>query len=198
MRPSSPQPPPGGGLLLSVAGPSARLRAGLEFGTVRQDRAGRSLPAAEARSSYLNLRTSAGCDPNRNIQPNSPGKSILILNFELRPNGRNGPQLRPAKARFSRPLMRSFASCSPSLNRNRWQRRAAPPRRTPIRSAAGWLSGWVPKGNGRLTKKRSDPEKGSDRSFYALRTLPNFRPACVAVVGKPAVRKPVLRNFKAA
>jgi len=47
----SPQPPPGGGLLLYVVSPSARLRADPELGSVRRDRAGRSLGAAEARSS---------------------------------------------------------------------------------------------------------------------------------------------------
>ena len=46
----------GGGLLLYIAGPSARLRACLGLESVRQDRAGRSLPVAEARNSLTVVR----------------------------------------------------------------------------------------------------------------------------------------------
>ena len=62
----SPQPPPGGGLLLNVASPSARLRACLGLESVRQDRAGRSLGAAEARNSRPQVRSCvrfASCSP---------------------------------------------------------------------------------------------------------------------------------------
>ena len=56
----SPQPPPGGGLQFASrrsahARPSARLRACLELGSVRQDRADHSLPAAKAHSSATSL-----------------------------------------------------------------------------------------------------------------------------------------------
>ena len=67
----SPQPPLGGGLLLYVAIPSARLRACPGLESVRQDRAGRSLPAAEARNSLTVVRDL------RRLQPE------LIFHFEF-------------------------------------------------------------------------------------------------------------------
>ena len=80
----SPQPPPGGGLLLYVAGPSARLRACPEWDRcrrpVRQDRAGRSLGAAEARSSFTSQayppQTAARHGMDAKVRPEGP------LNFE--------------------------------------------------------------------------------------------------------------------
>jgi len=64
----SPLPSPGGGLLLYVASPSARLRVCLERESVRQDRAGRSLGAAEARCSLTSQASSAGCSPSSNFE----------------------------------------------------------------------------------------------------------------------------------
>ena len=55
----SPQPLPGGGLLLCVAGSSARLWAGPELRPVRQDRVVRSFRLAEACRPYPNLRATA-------------------------------------------------------------------------------------------------------------------------------------------
>ena len=62
----SPQPSPGGGLLLIVAGPSARLRAGLEFGrpvrTVRAAASPREGPLF-ASASPLVCGSFASCAP---------------------------------------------------------------------------------------------------------------------------------------
>ena len=71
----SPQPPPGGGLLLYVADPSARLRAFFCKEAIAQRLAGRSRPRAEARNSFASLRPPQACSPKMKKNP-------LILNFE--------------------------------------------------------------------------------------------------------------------
>ena len=84
----SPQPPPlAEGCIFASVGrscrPTARLRAGFELESVRQDRAGRSLPAAEARSSATNLRALRRLLPELEYKPKRARPSILILNLEF-------------------------------------------------------------------------------------------------------------------
>ena len=50
---------------------------------VRQDRAGRSLGAAEARSSYPNLRALRRLRPDLKYMPKRAQKALLILNLEF-------------------------------------------------------------------------------------------------------------------
>ena len=90
----SPQPPPGGGLQFASrrsarASPSARLRAFCgESIAVRP-------PQAAARRSFFTFNSSF---------------------FIHARNGRSGPQLRPAKARCSRPLVRALRKLQPDFS----------------------------------------------------------------------------------
>ena len=83
---------------------------------VRQDRAGRSLGAAEARSSYPNLR------PDLKYMPKRAQKALLILNADFAvPNGtaagRNFAPRRPAlRVRICVRLRVSFASSGTNLH----------------------------------------------------------------------------------
>ena len=82
-----------------AAGSPAR-RACPESGPVRQDRAGRSLGAAEARNFVQSCAASAGCDPSWNIHPIAPF-------WHLAPAGRSGLQAPPQTSAiaFSRHLL---------------------------------------------------------------------------------------------
>ena len=88
----------------SKAGPSARLRAWLEFGPVRQNRAGRSRPGGEGL--HFASHRSARAGPSARLRAG--------LAFGPVRQDRAGRSLRPAEARYSRPVGPPRA-CSPQV-----------------------------------------------------------------------------------
>ena len=115
----SPQPPPGGGLLLCVAGPSARLRAGLvQQESVRQDRAGRSFAPRRSARPARPLGCGLALQQNR---------SVRTVRAAVSP--REGPLLASARPLVqARPLGCGLALQQESVRQDRAGRSFAPRR----------------------------------------------------------------------